>query len=488
MNTLPINDLLIGSDASLKEAMRVIDKNAQGTAFVIDDESRLVGVVTDGDIRRALLNGAKLTTLASEVMRTQFTSRPVETDNKELVSLLNAKIRHIPLVNKKNQPVDYACIHHLRRIQVMEPVLDGNELEYVTDCIKTNWISSQGKYVRQFEEVFASYCSMPYGLAVSNGTVALHLALEALGVGPGDEVIVPDLTFAATINAVLYTGATPVLVDIEPIAWTIDTKQVEKAITKKTKAIIPVHLYGQACQMDELRKIAKKHSLFIVEDCAEAIGTLYKGKSVGSFGDVSAFSFFGNKTITTGEGGMLLFKDKKLFERASVLRDHGMSKQKKYWHDEVGYNYRMTNLQAAIGVAQMEKVVEFVGHKKRLGDLYNNFFAKADKITTPAITEWSKNSYWLYTILLDAASGIDRDELIRKMLMNGIETRPAFFPLHKMPPYKRFARGRAFPVSCDISSRGINLPSSVFLKKEEIEEICRTLLSMLEIRSMVNKS
>lgn len=488
MNTLPkIQELLIKSEDSLIEAMRAIDRNAQGIAFVVDANSRLVGVLTDGDVRRALLNGATLTMPASQVMRTRFISRPAETDNKELVGLLNDQIRHIPLVDKDNKPVDYACIHHLRRIQVMEPVLDGNELEYVSDCIKTNWISSQGKYVRQFEGLFSVYCSMPYGLAVSNGTVALHLALEALGVGPGDEVIVPDLTFAATINAVLYARATPVIVDIDPATWNIDPKQVEKAVTKKTKAIIPVHLYGQACQMDELLEIAARHKLFIVEDCAEAIGTRYKGRPVGSFGDISTFSFFGNKTITTGEGGMLLFKDKKLYERASVLRDHGMSKQIKYWHDEVGYNYRMTNMQAAIGVAQMERVNNFVEQKHRLGALYDSFFAKAVNITTPARTDSSNNSYWLYTILLDTASGISRDELIKKMLMNGIETRPVFFPLHKMPPYAQFARGGGFPVACDVSARGISLPSSVFIKNEEVEGICRVLLSILETRSIVDR-
>jgi len=487
MNTLPIKELLIKSEASLIEAMRAIDCNSQGIVFVVDGNSRLVGVLTDGDVRRALLNGAALTMPASEVMRTQFISRPADTDNKELVSLLSEEIRHIPLVDTENRPVDYACIHHLRRIQVMEPVLDGNELEYVSDCIKTNWISSQGKYVRQFESLFASYCSMPYGLAVSNGTVAIHLALEALGIGPGDEVIVPDLTFAATINAVLYARATPVIVDIEPVTWNIDPKQVEKAITTKTKAIIPVHLYGQACQMDELREIAEKHKLFIIEDCAEAIGTQYKGRPVGSFGDISTFSFFGNKTITTGEGGMLVFKDKKLFERASILRDHGMSKHKKYWHDEVGYNYRMTNMQAAIGVAQMERVDAFVSHKRRLGVLYDSLFANTAKITTPARTDSSDNSYWLYTILLDTASGIARDELIKKMLMNGIETRPVFFPLHKMPPYAQFARGGTFPVACDVSARGISLPSSVFIKKEEVEGICKVLLSILETRAIVDR-
>lgn len=488
MNNIPIQQLLIKTGDSLKTAMKAIDDNAQGTVFVVDERSSLVGVLTDGDIRRALIGGATLQTPAFQVMKTSFISRPAETDNKELVGLLNEAIRHIPLVDKENRPVDYACLHRLHRLQVMEPVLNGNELAYVTDCIKTNWISSQGKYVRQFEESFAAYCSVPYALAVSNGTVALHLALETLGVAPGDEVIVPDLTFAATINAVLYTGAAPVLVDIEPAAWTMDPKEIEKAITKKTKAIIPVHLYGQACRMDEIRAIAKKHGLFVVEDCAEAIGTTYKGSPVGSFGDISAFSFFGNKTITTGEGGMLVFKDKALFERASILRDHGMSKQRKYWHDTVGYNYRMTNLQAAIGVAQMEKVSDFVGEKKRLGADYNGFFRNADKIKTPAKTDGSDNSFWIYTVLLDASAGIDRDELIKKMLMNGIETRPVFFPLHTMPPYAQFAGRGKFPVSCDISARGLSLPSSVFIKKEEIERVCRVLLSMLEVRSIIERN
>ena len=325
MSNLPtIQSLLVHQNTSIKDALSIIDKNAQGIVFAIDDQSKLVGVLTDGDIRRALLRGISLNEPVSVGMQRKFVSRPVSTSSKDLILLLNDQIRHIPLVDENNIPVDYACPHRLHQIPIMEPSLTGNEIEYVTDCIKTNWISSQGMYVRKFESLFAEYCGYPYALAVSNGTVALHLALVALHIGPGDEVIVPDLTFVASINAILYTGATPVIVDIHIETWTIDPSEIEKKITSATKAIMPVHLYGHPCHMDEIMAIAKRHNLFVVEDCAEAIGSKYKNKIVGSFGEVSTFSFFGNKTITTGEGGMVLFRDKETHERAKKLRDHGM--------------------------------------------------------------------------------------------------------------------------------------------------------------------
>jgi perosamine synthetase len=350
----------------------------------------------------------------------------------------------------------------------MQPLLNGNELAYVSDCINTGWISSQGAYVRRFEKEFATYCGAEYAVAVSNGTVALHLALVALGIKEGDEVLVPDLTFAASINAIIYTGAIPVIVDVDKTTWTISLEDIEKNITSKTRAIMPVHLYGHPCRMDEIMDIAKKHNLLIIEDAAEAIGAKYKNKHVGVFGDASTFSFFGNKTITTGEGGMVFFKDKEAYEKAIVLRDHGMSKTKKYWHDYVGFNYRMTNLQAAIGCAQMERIDEFVNEKRKLAAFYNTLLSETGLFTLPPQEPWALNGYWLYTAILNESSPISRDELMQKLLKNGVETRAVFFPLHNMPPYQNYPTKSTFENSKFISEHGISLPSSVNITEEEL--------------------
>ena len=247
--------------------------------------------------------------------------------------------------------VDYACFDENIHISLAQPQLSGNEYKYLMDAFLSTWISSIGSYISRFEETFSNYCGVKYGIATSNGTTALHLALSALDIGSGDEVIVPDITFAATINAVLYTGAVPVIVDVEEDSWCIDPDEIEKAITPKTKAIIPVHIYGQPCNMDAICAIARKNNLYIIEDCAEAHGAEWKNGKVGSFGIISCFSFFGNKVITTGEGGMCITDSIELNEKMRILRDHGMSRKKKYYHEVIGFNYRMTNLQAAIGLS-----------------------------------------------------------------------------------------------------------------------------------------
>ncbi|RYZ75585.1 MAG: aminotransferase class I/II-fold pyridoxal phosphate-dependent enzyme, partial [Proteobacteria bacterium] len=333
-----------------------IDGNAHGVCFVVDGEGKLAGGITDGDVRRALLAGKGLNASAQDVMVANFFSLPADSSSALIQNNLSERIRVIPLLNPEGIPVDFATRSRYHRISVLEPNLKGNELAYVTDCIQTNWISSQGSYVRRFEEDLRNYAGANYALAVSNGTVALHLALKALGIGPGDEVIVPSLTFAASANAVIHAGATPVFADVEAETWTIDVAAARKLIGPRTKAIMPVHLYGHPCRMDELQDLVNSHDIQLVEDCAESLGSLYKGRQTGSFGAAACFSFFGNKTITTGEGGMVLFRDLSCFEMGAVLRDHGMSKKERYWHDVVGFNYRLTNMQAAIGVAQMERV------------------------------------------------------------------------------------------------------------------------------------
>ncbi|NQV08592.1 DegT/DnrJ/EryC1/StrS family aminotransferase, partial [Candidatus Woesearchaeota archaeon] len=257
-------------------------------------------------------------------------------------------------------------------IPVAEPVLEGNELKYVTECVKTGWISSAGKFVKKFEEKFSKYCDCKYGVAVSNGTTALHLALVALGIKKGDEVIVPNFTFVATANAVVYVGGVPVFVDADKETWNIDVDKIEEKITSKTKAIIPVNIYGHPCDMNKIMDIAKKHNLYVIEDCAESHGAEYNGEKTGSFGDISCFSFYGNKIITTGEGGMCVTNNKELAEKMSMLKDHGMKPERRYWHETIGFNYRMTNIQAAIGLAQLENINKFIETKRENTIIYNS--------------------------------------------------------------------------------------------------------------------
>jgi len=480
MNKFPsLEQMAVTSEATLRDALNVIDLNGQGACFIIDKDT-LIGVLSDGDIRRALLEGKLMDSSVLQVSNDSFVSLPINTPLKEIQKKLKEYIRIIPIVNKENKLVDFVTASHYHHIPLTQPVLDGNELEYVTDCILSGWISSQGKYVGQFEELFGKYVGNENTLAVSNGTVALHLALVTLGIGPGDEVIVPDLTFVAPVNAVLYVGATPVLVDVERDTMAIDIELAKHAVTDRTRAIIPVHLYGHPADMTGVMDLAEKHNLLVIEDCAEALGSKYKETHVGNFGDAAIFSFFGNKTITTGEGGMLLFKNSKNIEKARMLRDHGMSKERKYWYEYVGYNYRMTNIQAAIGVAQMERVSEFVLRKRWIAEHYKQCLSDVKNITLPGEFGEVYNSYWFYTIVLANGLSSSRDSIINDLIENGVEVRPVFNPMHIMPVYSPYrVSGENYPVANSLA-QGISLPSSVTITESDIHRVCSVLRNLLE--------
>ena len=353
------------------------------------------------------------------------------------------------------------------RIPVYQPDLSGNERAYVNECLDSTWISSKGKFVTAFEEAFAGYIGVDFATAVCNGTTALHLALLALGVGPGDEVIVPALTYIASANAVTYTGALAVFVDSLREDWQMDPADVIKKVTPRTRAIMVVHLYGHPCNMDEILGIAKKYGLFVIEDAAEAVGSRFNGHHVGGFGDIAVFSFYGNKTITTGEGGMVVTRDPTLYDRAKHLKGQGLAEHRQYWHDVVGYNYRMTNICAAIGLAQIERCDQILQCKRRLAQLY----AKKLEGVPLEIHRESPNvvhSYWMISILVSSLQ--DRDPLREALAEAGIETRPVFFPVHTMPMYSnRFQR---HPVAEDIGWRGINLPSWPGLSEQNVDEVC----------------
>jgi perosamine synthetase len=355
------------------------------------------------------------------------------------------------------------------KISIAYPIFNGNEKKYLNDCIDTGWISSKGEYIEKFETKFASMVGSKFALSCSNGTVSLHLALLALGIEEGDEVIMPDLTYIATANAVIYCNAKPVFVDVDKDTWNIDPLSIERAITKKTKAIIVVHLYGNPVDMKAVMKIASRHKLYVIEDAAEAHGAEFGGKKVGNIGDIGSFSFYGNKIITTGEGGMVTMNDTRIFDKVKLLKGQGVDPKKSYWHVVVGYNYRMTNIEAAIGLAQLEKFTWHFKQRKRIHELYKKSFEKySDLFVMQKDQVGGINAYWMNSIILHPSVKISRDDLILKLAEDGIETRPVFYPMHVMPPYKQNDK---FPNSTYIAQNGISLPTHAKLSKNDIEYI-----------------
>jgi len=461
-----MDNLICNINTTLLEAWKIINNNGKNIVFVIDEMNTLKGVLTDGDIRSYLINRQDFNIQISEIMNTNFVAANINTSTKDLMLLFNEQIRIIPLISDDKKLVDYVEFNNAIYIPVAIPDLKGNEFKYLTDAFLSTWISSSGKYISRFEDEFSKYCGTKYGVAVSNGTVALHLALETLCIGKEDEVIVPDLTFAATINSVLHANAKPIIVDIEMDSWCISPGEIRKAITPKTKAIIPVHLYGQVCNMEEIMKIAREHNLFVIEDCAEAHGAEFDGHKVGSIGDIGCFSFFGNKVITTGEGGMCITNNKYLNDKMRVLRDHGMSKTKRYWHDYVGYNYRMTNLQASIGVAQLERIEEIISNRKGLEKLYREGLKNAQNIIFQRDDlQKRKKITWFVNVLFEKG----RNEILEALREEGIDARPFFYPLSTMPIYKNYILSNK--CALEISEMGINLPTNSFVNSSIIDKI-----------------
>jgi perosamine synthetase len=365
----------------------------------------------------------------------------------------------------------------MQRISVAQPKLAGNERKYVLDCLDTNWISSNGKYIEAFEQTFAQFCNVKHAIATNNGTTALHLALVALDLQPGDEVIIPTVTYIATANAVRYCGATPVLVDVCADTMNIDPNEVERKITEKTKGIIPVHLYGHPADMEAINALARKYNLWVVEDAAEAHGAEILGRKVGELGNCAIFSFFGNKIITTGEGGMVTTNDEALAKKLRLLRGQGMDLSRRYWFQVVGYNYRMTNIQAAIGLAQMERIDKALSFRAELANWYNQALANfADEIVLPKQLSGAKHVFWMYTVYLRKGDEHQRNKVIQYLDEMGIETRPVFYPMHVLPPY---AEDTSYPVADQWACRGINLPTHQDLTQSDVQRIVDTLIMAL---------
>jgi perosamine synthetase len=368
-------------------------------------------------------------------------------------------------------------------IPVNEPLLHGNEKKYLIECIETGWISSEGPFIKQFEEQFAARVGRRYGITVSNGSVALDAAVAALGIGKGDEVILPTFTIISCAAAIVRAGATPVVVDCDSSTWNMDTSQIEAKITPRTKAIMVVHIYGLPVDMDPVLELAEKYGLQIIEDAAEMHGQTYKGQPCGSFGAISTFSFYPNKHITTGEGGMLVTDDSQLTDRCRSLRNLCFQPQKRFVHKELGWNLRMTNLQAALGVAQLERLDEFVTQKRHMGKRYTELLSDIPGLQLPLpSTDYADNIYWVYGVILKEEVPFDAEEAMRRLAEYKIGTRPFFWCMHEQPVFQTMGLfDREFcPVAEKIARRGFYIPSGLALTDEQIEQVAATLREALK--------
>ncbi len=387
-------------------------------------------------------------------------------------------------------------------IPVNEPLIAKNTLKYVSDCVQSGWISSAGSYIQKFEQEFAKYLRVRHAVTTTSGTTALHLALASLGLGPGDEVLIPDLTMIAVPYAILYTGARPAIVDVDRELFNIDPdkilefiqtecrfdRQKKILVNNKTgrtiKAIMPIHLYGHPCPMDRIMAIARDYSLLVVEDAAEAHGALFypegnpgRARYAGAIGDVGCFSFYANKIVTTGEGGMVVTNDAEVAERARSLKDLAHAPQKRFLHTELAFNYRMTNVQAAIGLAQLEEIEKYIEIKQKMADAYQKHLSGVSGLTLPCQKKWARNVYWMYAVLVEKNFGLGRDEFMKRLKAEGIDTRTFFIPVHEQPVFARDKdyQGLSFPVSEELSRIGFYLPSGLALTQNQIKNVCRVI-------------
>jgi perosamine synthetase len=368
-------------------------------------------------------------------------------------------------------------------IPVNEPLLDGNEKKYLLECIETGWISSEGPFIKRFEEQFASTTGRKYGIAVCNGTAALDAAVEALGIGPGDEIIMPTFTIISCIGQIIRAGAKPVLVDSDLETWNMDVAQIEAKITPHTKAIMVVHIYGLPVDMDPVLEIAARHGLKVIEDAAQMHGQTYKGKPCGSFGDISTFSFYPNKHITTGEGGMIVTNDEMLAEESRSLRNLCFQPGKRFVHERLGWNLRMTNMQAALGVAQLERLDEFVARKRRMGQRYLELLSDVQGVQLPLNeTAYAQNIFWVFGIVLDDSKDFEAEEAMRRLANKGIACRPFFYPMHLQPVLKKMGlfKNETYPVAERLYRRGFYIPSGMALTDEQMCEVAKAVKEVLE--------
>ena len=367
-------------------------------------------------------------------------------------------------------------------IPVNEPLLDGNEEKYLLECIRSGWISSEGEFVRRFEQAFAKRVDRKYGIAVSSGSGAIDAAIEAIDILPGDEVILPAFTIISCINQIVRSGAIPVLVDSDPVTWNMDVSQIESKITDKTRAIMVVHIYGLPVDMDAVIEIADRHSLIIIEDAAEMLGQEYRGRPCGSFGDISTFSFYPNKHITTGEGGMIVTDDEEIAEQCRSLRNLCFQEDNRFVHERLGWNLRMTNLQASVGLAQLERLDEFIDRKRSMGALYQELLSDLAHVQLPlASTDYAENIYWVFGLVLSESSGLKAARVAEMLRERGVGSRPFFFPMHRQPILRRlgYFEDDEHPIADQLYDRGFYIPSGIALTAPDIKDVANTLRAIL---------
>lgn len=455
------------TDSILSVIEKCLD-NGLGSCLVVGEDQAVEGEVSLDDIRAALHDGTAVSDATLAWYRGSDPIRPLRND-------VAREARLLPVMDPDGRLAGVRVDRSTGPVQVARPHITRGEFRRLLDAFLSGWISSKGPEVHAFERGFSRYVGMRHGVAVTNGTVALHLALVALGIGPGDEVIVPDLTFAATINAVLHCSATPVIVDVDPLTWCMSRDAVRQALSPRTRAIIPVHLYGRPAEIGPIATLARSRGIAVIEDCAEAHGARYDGRTVGSFGDVGCFSFYGNKLVSTGEGGMCLTDCDAVARSLERLRDHGMAPGRAYWHEAVGYNYRLTNLQAALGSAQLARIEETLARNARIALMYHEALGGIGGVRLPPrLPDHCKPVTWLTCVQVPADR---RDALLAAGRAAEIEMRPFFHPLSAMPPYAAYAR--RCPNSEELSATGLNLPTSSAVDAQVIDRVARVFRSIL---------
>ena len=469
-----LKKFIVEAPAKMSEILNKINLNEKGIIFIVDKNYYLKGSISDGDLRRYILKKGKLgkdINLKSSLINKKTIFAKADSSIEKILSILNSKeknknIKCLPLVDESKKIVDVSTREKIRGFPLVSPIIGTKELENIVDVIKTGWISSRGSYITKFEKNFEKYLGGGNAVAISNGTNALQIAITAFGIKKGDEIIVPNFTFGGSINAIINAGAKPVIADVCIKNWTLNLVNIKKKITKKTKAIMPVHIYGQPYEISKIKKFAKKKNLIVIDDCAEAIGGKYKNKIVGLENDCACFSFFANKTITTGEGGMAIFKKKKFADKARILINQGLSTEKKYYHKYAGSNFRMTNMQASIGVAQLEVIKTLLNIRKKNFKVYDQVFKKISYLGLLPKNNWSQNSYWLYTLLVKNLGEYKRNKIVNNLQKSGIECRPGFYSLNKMKPFKKYSSGK-YNNSNYLSDNTISLPTTNLSKKDQ---------------------
>jgi perosamine synthetase len=465
-----LNNYTISHKASLYDGLKKMDLGSDGVLLILNGK-KLIGILTDGDYRRLVIEKVDFNDSITLHANKKFTFSYEDESMEQKLTKLSRKINHLPIMSSNGDLKDLITSKDLLHIPISNPNISGNEKKYVLDAINSGWISSQGKYVKAFEDSLRDYLNTSKKninlTTTSSGTAALELVLKALGIKKGDEVIVPTVTFGATASSIINIGARPVFVDVDLSTFNIDINLINNAVTKKTKAIIVVHLYGNPADLQKIDQICKKNNILLIEDAAEALGSKYKDEFCGLFGDAGIFSFFANKLITTGEGGAAIFKNTEHLKVALTIKNHGMDSKRKYWHNVVGNNYRLTNIQAALGLAQMEKIDSFLIRRKEIFEVYQKYFKRSDLFITPKIIKNTQSSYWLYPILRKEPHYDSFENLVEHFRKFSIETRPVFPPLHLQPAFREFNK-KSMVISEKYFLHGVCLPISNKMSNKEV--------------------